>query len=243
MEKKIAILGDIHANIDALNAVLEDATAENVTDILCVGDVVGYNAAPNECMEIIKKHASLTVCGNHDHYCGFNESLEDFHPVAANVIEWTRRELTSENIEWLKKLPYSVVNKNITLVHSTLDMPERWGYVFDSIEAESHLNYQNTQICFHGHTHVPAIFKKQGMMVERIPAQNIRIELGKKYFINTGSVGQPRDGNPQASYCIFCPESKEVLFKRVVYDIAAAQTKIRAAGLPERLAARIERGQ
>jgi predicted phosphodiesterase len=243
MEKKIAILGDIHANIDALNAVLEDAAAENVTDILCVGDVVGYNAAPNECMEIIKKHASLTVCGNHDHYCGFNESLEDFHPVAANVIEWTRRELTSENIEWLKKLPYSVVNKNITLVHSTLDMPERWGYVFDSIEAESHLNYQNTQICFHGHTHVPAIFKKQGMMVERIPAQNIRIELGKKYFINTGSVGQPRDGNPLASYCIFCPESKEVLFKRVVYDIAAAQTKIRAAGLPERLAARIERGQ
>lgn len=243
MEKKIAILGDIHANIDALNAVLEDANAENVTDFLCVGDVVGYNATPNECVETIKKIASFTVCGNHDHYCAFDESLDDFHPVAANVIEWTRRELTSENIEWLKKLPYSIVNKNITLVHSTLDMPERWGYVFDSIEAESHLNYQNTQFCFHGHTHVPTIFKKQGHMVEQLPPQDIKIELGKKYFVNTGSVGQPRDGNPMSSYCIFYPESQQICFRRVAYDVSAAQSRIRAASLPERLAARLERGQ
>ncbi len=243
MGKVYAVLGDIHANIDALNAVLEDAEKQGVTDYVCVGDVVGYNAAPNECVEKIARLSAATVCGNHDHYCAYNESLEDFHPMAASVVEWTRRQLTEENAKWLHDLPYSVIYKGITLVHSTLDGPENWGYVFETIEAESHMSYQNTQVCFHGHTHVPTIFKAHGFNITQMPPQDIYVELGRKYFVNTGSVGQPRDGIPDASYCIYSPEFKKISFRRIPYDIESAQERIRKVGLPERLAQRLSVGR
>lgn len=242
MGTKIAILGDIHANIDALDAVIEDSVSQDVSSYICVGDIVGYNAAPNECVDKMKKLSIANVCGNHDHYCAHLESLEDFHPVAASVVEWTRRELTPENAEWLRQLPFTKVVKGFTMVHSTLDMPEKWGYVFDEIEADTNLSYQNTQLCFHGHTHVPTIFRKHGFGVEQLDPQTIKVELGRKYFINTGSVGQPRDGIPDASYCIYSIEDKTITFRRVKYDIHAAQEKIRKAGLPEKLALRLESG-
>lgn len=243
MDKKFAILADIHANIDALEAVVEDARFKSVTDFICVGDVVGYNASPNECVDLIRELECFTVRGNHDHYCAYDESLDDFHPMAASVVAWTRRQLIGDRAQWLRDLPLHAFHQGITLVHSTLDMPERWGYVFDSIEAEAHFCYQNTQICFHGHTHVPVIFEKHGPSVERYDPQDIHIGLGRKYFINTGSIGQPRDNDCRASYCIYDTAQREVQFHRVEYDVAAAQSKIRAAGLPERLAQRIAVGR
>lgn len=243
MEKKYAILGDIHANIDALRAVVEHARSLSVTDFVCVGDVVGYNASPNECVDLIRELDCFTVRGNHDHYCAYDESLDDFHPMAASVIAWTRRQLEGDRAQWLKALPLHAFYQGMTLVHSTLDMPERWGYVFDSIEAGAHFFYQNTQICFHGHTHVPVIFEKHGNNVERYDPQNIHIALGRKYFLNTGSVGQPRDNDSRASYCIYDVMQRAIQFHRVEYDIQATQEKIRAAGLPERLAQRIEVGR
>lgn len=243
MNGKTAVIGDIHANIDALGAVMEDARSCGVSDWLCVGDVVGYNACPNECVEAVRSLGCAVVCGNHDHYCGYDESLADFHPIAAAVVEWTRRQLSSENAAWLRSLPYSVVQHGVTLVHATLDEPERWGYVFEAVDAEPSFFYQSTQLCFHGHTHVPAVYEKRGGVVTRLPPSNVKLSLGTKHFVNVGSVGQPRDSDRRASYCIYDHASRSLEFRRVEYDIAAAQARIREAGLPERLAQRLDIGR
>ena len=243
MDKRFAIFADVHANINALKSVIDDARENAVTDFICAGDIVGYNASPNECVDFIRNLDCFTVRGNHDHYCAYDESLDDFHPIAASAIAWTREQLSEENAKWLKDLPLHAFHHGLTLVHSTLDMPERWGYVFESIEAEAHFCYQSTQLCFHGHTHVPVIFEKHSNVVtQRVPA-SFTISLGHKYFINTGSVGQPRDNDPKASYCIYDVKSRRVEFRRIEYDVEGTQKKIREAGLPERLAQRIITGR
>lgn len=243
MSGKIAVIGDIHANIDALEAVLDDARSQGVSEWLCVGDVVGYNACPNECVQAIRALGCPVVCGNHDHYCAYNESLAEFHPIAAAVVEWTRDCLAPENAVWLRSLPYSVVKKGITLVHSTLDEPERWGYVFDAVDAEPSFFYQRTQICFHGHTHVPVVFEKKGDEVLQHEPGTLKFSLGSRYFVNVGSVGQSRDGDRRASYCIYDTATRSIEFRRVLYDVEAAQERIRSVGLPERLALRLAQGR
>ncbi len=244
MEKKYAILADIHSNYEALTAVLEDARSQGVTDFLCAGDVVGYNANPSECVKIIRELGCPVVCGNHDHYCSHEAPpLDDFQPHAASVIAWTRRQLASDEIDWLANLPYTKVMSGIALVHSTMDAPERWGYVFDAFMAEANFNYQNTPICFHGHTHVPVIFEMKRDTVLRTDPVDCKLVLGSKYFVNVGSVGQPRDGDPRSSYVTYAPKTRELQFHRVVYDIETAMQKNLAAGLPERLALRLGLGK
>ncbi len=240
---RYAILGDIHANWEALTAVLADAEEHGVTKYVCVGDIVGYNASPSECMAKIRELCSVIVRGNHDHYVSHDECLEDFHPLAANVIEWTRSQLSKEEVQYLRNLKLTHVIDGFTVVHSTLDMPEKWGYVFDGLEAEANFNYQTSSVCFHGHTHVPVIYERLNRVTIRRDFTDFRTTLGMKYFINTGSVGQPRDGDPRASYIIYEPRSRQGELRRVSYDIATAQEKIRAAGLPERLAKRLEYGK
>lgn len=243
MDKKFAILGDIHSNIDALNVVLEDCRSQGVTDFLCTGDVVGYNACPRECLEIIRDLGCPVVMGNHDHYVSSVQNLEDFNPHAAAVIEWTREQLTEEEMNYLANLPFVKTTMGITLVHSTMDVPENFGYVFDHLQAEAHFTHQVTPLCFHGHTHCPMVYEKQLSAVYRIDAQDFRLPIGRKYFVNVGSVGQPRDGDPRAAYAIYEPKSRALSFRRLDYDIAAAQERIRMAGLPERLAERLEVGR
>ena len=244
MDRRFAILGDIHSNFEALHAVIQDAKAQGVTDFVCVGDIVGYNAAPAECIELVRELGMVCVRGNHDHFCQANESLGDFQPTAASVIDWTRRALSEDDARWLGELPLSrIVSGLFTVVHATLDMPANWGYVFDALEAEAHFTYQNTMLCFHGHTHVPIIFEKINGRVFRTEPLNVRIKLGVKYYINTGSVGQPRDGDPRASYVIYHAKQREVEFRRVSYDLITAAARVRRAGLPERLAHRLETGK
>lgn len=242
MEKKYAILGDVHANLEALQAVIEDARQKGVTDFVCVGDVVGYNASPSQCIKIIRDLGCITVRGNHDHYCSYAESLDDFQPLAASVIAWTRRQLSEDDVQWLHGLPYKKACSGFTLVHSTLDVPERWEYVFDTLAVEANFNYQMTALCFHGHTHVPMIYEKQREIM-RIEPCKIKLSLGKKLFINVGSVGQPRDNDPRSSYVTFNTKTKEIEFVRVAYDLETAMEKNRKAGLPERLAARLAIGR
>ncbi|MGN0853864.1 MAG: metallophosphoesterase family protein [Kiritimatiellia bacterium] len=245
MDRIYAILGDIHANIDALNVVLEDARAHGATHFVSVGDVVGYNAAPAECIRVIRDELQCPVVrGNHDHYVSYMDTnLADFHPLAAQVVEWTRSQLSAADIAWLHDLPLSKPVMGFTLVHSTLDMPDRWGYVFDNQQAETNFNYQKTQICFHGHTHVPIIYASTPAGAIRYEARDFTHESGQKIFINVGSVGQPRDGDPRASYVLFDMARRQIRFRRLAYDVAAAQARIRAAGLPERCAARLEVGR
>lgn len=243
MAKIFAILGDIHSNIDALNVVLDDCRAQGVTDFLCTGDVVGYNAAPHECLEIIRSLGCPVVKGNHDDYVSAERDLSDFHPNAAAVVTWTRDQLSDDELQWLLDLPFTEKKMGISIVHSTWDHPETFGYVFDHLQAEANFINQPTPLCFHGHTHCPMIYEKQMGGVFRIDAQEFTLPIGRKYFINVGSVGQPRDGDPRATYVIYKPMERKIVFRRLDYDIEAAQARIRAAGLPERLAERLEVGQ
>jgi len=242
MSKKYAIFGDIHGNLQALEAVYADAEDHDVNTFVCVGDIVGYNANPAECLEKVRSTCVAVVRGNHDHYVAHDECLEDFHPLAASVIDWTRRQLTKEQLQFLRNLRLSRMVDGFTIVHSTLDMPERWGYVIDVLDAEANFNYQTSSVCFHGHTHVPVVFERDGQ-VTRKSFTTYTTRLGCKCFINTGSVGQPRDGDPRASYIIYEPDRRRITLRRIPYDLSKTQEAIRAVGLPDRLAMRLEHGK
>lgn len=238
---KYALLGDIHSNWEALSAVLEDAESQGVDRYACVGDVVGYNADPGPCLDRLRDLDAITVRGNHDHYCANHDDLPGFHPLAADVINWTRDRLSADQVAFLQGLPYSHRMDGFTLVHSTLDNPEAWGYVFDKWEADANFTYQSTAVCFFGHTHVPLAFKKRAEVTFG-PYEDISITLGRKYFINVGSVGQPRDGDWRAAYATYDLATRKVEIHRLEYDVKKAQHKIRAAGLPSRLADRLASG-
>lgn len=247
--RRYAIISDIHANIEALDAVIADARSLGVNDFVCLGDVVGYNAAPSECIQRIRELGCKVVKGNHDHYCSDpSVDLDDFQPNAASVIEWTRRNITPEETRWLHDLPLTANVMGFTIVHSTLDSPAHFRYAFDRLDAADSFAYQKTRVCFHGHTHVPCIFIKQradGEEVTRMGAVSGLLEQGN-YFINVGSVGQPRDGIPKACYCIFTAEgltNLSIEFRRVDYDIESAVRRIENAGLPERLITRLYTGE
>jgi len=239
---KFAILADIHGNLEALQAVLEDARKQGCTHYACIGDVVGYGANPKECLDIIRSMGMPCVKGNHDEYCSIEEDAEGFNPLAAEAVMWTRQQLSEEDRQWLRDLRYVRMVTNFTIVHATLDAPQRWGYVFDKLAAAASFPYQNTPVCFFGHTHVPVAFVRDSM-VRGGTYSKFKIEPGKKYFINVGAVGQPRDGNPKAAYVVYDVDEGTVELRRLDYDIATAEKKIRAAGLPERLAERLAYGR
>jgi predicted phosphodiesterase len=239
---KFAIIADIHANLEALQVVLDDTREQRCTHYACVGDVVGYNANPKECLDIIRKMGMPCVKGNHDEYCSMEADLEGFNPHAAEAVEWTREHLTEDDRKWLRELKYMRLVTSFTVVHATLDSPERWGYVFDKLAAASSFAYQNTPICFFGHTHVPVAFVRD-TVVRGGTYSKFKIEAGKKYFINVGSVGQSRDGVPKATYVIYDVDEQSIELRRLDYDMAATQKKILDAGLPPRLAERLALGR
>ena len=259
---KYAVISDIHGNLEALNAVIAKAEAYRVDNYICVGDIVGYNANPAECIEIVQSlNLIANVRGNNDEYAG-NEA--DFNGVNSNALKsliWTRQQLTDAQRNWLMQLKLKeVINgENITVVHSSLDSPDAWGYVYDTYNAEDNFLYQTTQVCFCGHTHVPALFKKglsyesNTIEVSEVPEWSkiseyesevtVSVDFGFKYLVNIGSVGQPRNRDSRASFAIYDTENRTLKRVCVEYDIEAAQDKIRKAGLPEILALRLEKGR
>lgn len=239
---RIAIFGDIHANLEALRSVLADAQAQNATDYVCMGDIIGYNADPSACLEIVREMNCPTVKGNHDEVASGNHSLDQMNPTAASALQWTRDQLTPEQRNWLARLRMVRQVADFTVVHSSLDQPTVWNYVTNRFDAMANFSFQFTKVCFHGHTHVPRAFVKSNRVTE-IQADEIEIEPNLKYFINVGSVGQPRDGDWRACYAIYDIESKIIRFRRLEYDIVTTQQKILDAGLPESLAARIAEGR
>jgi len=239
---KFAIIADIHSNLEALQVVLADIKEQKCTHYACVGDVVGYGANPKECLDIIRGMNIPVVKGNHDEYCSSEDHLEGFNPHAAEAVIWTRNQLTAEDRQWLRDLKYTRMVANFTIVHATLDAPQRWGYVFDKLAAAASFPYQNTQVCFFGHTHVPVAFMRD-TAVRGGTYSKFKIDPAKKYFVNVGAVGQPRDNNPKAGYVIYDMDAGTIELRRLEYDIATTQAKIRAAGLPERLAERLEFGR
>lgn len=239
---KYAILGDIHANLEGLNAVIEETQKLGVDAYLCIGDLVGYNADPGACMDRLKElPLKGVVMGNHDDQASSDEDLVGFNQQAAFAIEWTRKNLTDEQRTYLRNLRLTMQIGKITIVHATLDSPRRWGYIFDKLSAGASFSYQFSQICFCGHSHVPLAFEKFGT-IQGGKYSEIKIQAGHKYLINVGSVGQPRDGDWRAAFVIYDTDENLVKLYRIPYDIKTAQEKILKAGLPERLALRLERG-
>ncbi|HMP81414.1 MAG TPA: metallophosphoesterase family protein [Verrucomicrobiota bacterium] len=239
---KFAIIADIHGNLEAFQVVLQDIKEQKCTHYACLGDVVGYNANPKECLDIVREMNIPCVKGNHDEYCSSEEVMEGFNPAAATAVEWTRKQLSEDDRQWLRDLKYQRMVTNFTIVHATLDGPQRWGYVFDKLAAAASFTYQMTNVCFFGHTHVPVAFMRDSM-VRGGTYSKFKVEPGKKYFVNVGAVGQPRDNNPKAAYVVYDTTEGTIELRRLDYDIGAAQKKIRAAGLPERLAERLAYGK
>jgi len=239
---KYAIIADIHANLEALQVVLEDIKAQKCTHVACLGDVVGYGANPKECLEIIRTMNIPVVKGNHDEMCSVEENMEGFNPHAAEAVLWTRQQLNDDDKKWLRELKYVRLVASFSIVHATLDMPQRWGYVFDKLAAAASFTYQNTSVCFFGHTHVPVAFIRDSV-VRGGTYSKFKVEPGRKYFVNVGSIGQPRDNNPKAAYVIYDMDEASIEMRRLDYDIPTAQQKILAAGLPARLAERLALGK
>ena len=239
---KYAIIADIHGNLEALDAVLKDTREQKCTHYACVGDVVGYGANPKECLDIIRGMGMPCVKGNHDEYCSTEDTLEGFNPHAAEAVFWTRKQLPEDDKQWLRDFKYIRLVGSFSMVHATLDGPQRWGYVFDRLAAAASFTYQNTAVCFFGHTHVPVAFIRDSV-VRGGTYSKFKVEAGRNYFVNVGSVGQPRDGNPAAAYVIYDLGEGSIELRRIMYDIPKAQEKIRAAGLPDRLADRLALGK
>jgi diadenosine tetraphosphatase ApaH/serine/threonine PP2A family protein phosphatase len=239
---RYAILGDIHANLEALSKVLNDAEQQGVTHYACTGDVVGYNADPKTCLQTIRNLKCKIVQGNHDYYTACNESMELFTPMAQKSIRWTRKQLSAFERKFLRHLPLIIDIENFTLVHSSLSNPHRWNYIFKQKAADANFRNQFNNVCFFGHTHVPLAFVK-GTNIEKGFYDTLKIRPGYQYLINVGSVGQPRDRNPKAAYAIYDLDEQTVTMRRVAYDIETTQQKVRAAGLPFRNALRLARGR
>lgn len=217
---KYAIIADVHAHLEALQAVLRDADQEGCTHSVCLGDIVGYYDKPKECVDIIREMSIPCVKGNHDEYCSTDTNLEGFNPRTAEVVRWTREQLTEDQRNWLRNLPLVETVAEFTIVHATLDAPQRWGYVFDRLAAAASFTHQNLAICFFGHTHVPVAFMRDSKGLGGGKYSKFRVEPGKQYFVNVGSVGQPRDETrkdevPKASYVTYDLAEKSIELRRV----------------------------
>ncbi len=237
---RYGIFSDIHSNLEAFDAVIAAYKDEAIDKYLCLGDIVGYAANPNECVEKIMALDVLSVAGNHDWASAGLFSLDYFNQIAKDALIWSRDNLALENRGFLGSLKLSHENDDLTLVHGTLHEPQEFYYMIDEHDAFATFDLLKTGVCFIGHTHTAEIFvkDKKGMLHYR-KDNFVKLDKADKYIINVGSVGQPRDGNPDAAYCIYDTDKKEVCIKRVKYNIDAARKKIIIAGMPRFLADRL----
>ena len=243
---RIAVVADVHSNLEAFTAVLEHAGRDGVIDsIWSLGDLVGYGPDPAACISLLQSHEHEAIIGNHDLAAIGAIGIQDFNPFAAAAARWTKTQLGLPEQVWLGGLPLvSVTAAGFTLTHGSLNDPV-WEYLVTSEAALDHLASQTTPYGFVGHTHLPHVFYDG-----RFAAQSSELEDGSaialedlRFVANPGSVGQPRDGDPRAAYALVDTVRRQVGFHRVPYDIATTQTKMRAAGLPAVLWQRLERGR
>jgi diadenosine tetraphosphatase ApaH/serine/threonine PP2A family protein phosphatase len=235
---KLALLSDIHSNLEALDAVL-DALPE-VDRIVVLGDIVGYGPEPNRVIERLQAVKARAVRGNHDQAMLDPRMVELFNPHAAAAARWTLGVITPESLRFLSALPLHGRIGRHRVVHGSPRKPYIWEYILDELQALEILVRLGARYCFFGHTHLPRIFTESG---EQVPQGSDWIELPASALVNPGSVGQPRDGNPEAAFAVVDLGLPAVRFGRVAYDIAATQAKIREAGLPEVEAARLALGR
>lgn len=241
---KYAIISDIHGNLEALDTVLAEIEKQKADSIICLGDIVGYGPNPNECVDKIKEVTEVSLAGNHDYAPLGKLDLSYFNPWARDAIRWTADELSESSIEFLLELPLKLEMNGFTIVHATPEQPAEWNYILTIGDAARNFSEFENQVCFVGHSHVPMVVSVDQEGEYLVQKENpLKIEEGLRYIINVGSVGQPRDLNPKASFAIYDHDEKTYQLLRVEYDISQTQSKIRKSGLPEFLAERLELGQ
>jgi diadenosine tetraphosphatase ApaH/serine/threonine PP2A family protein phosphatase len=242
------ILSDLHANREALDAVIGEA--QGLWDVaICCGDLVGYGADPNEVVDWVRANCALVVRGNHDRACTGLEDLEWFNPSAKAAALWTGEALTPRNVAWVRGLPKGpLALERFEVAHGSPHDEDE--YVMAGEEAATAFSYLGNRLTFFGHTHLQGGFIWNHARVEAIPgvparAQSriVEIDPACAYLVNPGSVGQPRDGDPRAAFALYDSDAGAVTYRRVPYDVPAAQRKIRAAGLPPALAERLALGR
>lgn len=238
---RVLVFSDVHSNLTALNAVLE--RERNIDAYWCLGDIVGYGPDPNECIERVRKLPNLIcVRGNHDAATIGEVDQQTFNHEAGLAITWTKRVINAESKEYLLSLPERDRYNDITIVHGSPRNPV-WDYVMDFRTALHMFTYFETRVCLVGHTHVPAIWQESAEKAPTSPVMDFyKTKIMSKTILNPGSVGQPRDHNPQASYAIFDPDEMTWELRRLDYDIADVQKRIKKSGLPWRHALRLAEG-
>ena len=231
---RVAIISDIHSNLEALNSAFETIDAQRVDDIVCLGDIVGYGANPNECLALVRSRCSLILQGNHDAAAVDLSVANQFTLNAQLSAIWTFGALLSENKDFLKNLPQMKPRGDILFSHASPFEPEEWHYVISEFDTREAFQAFGERICFIGHSHIPVIFSEHG----KVPA----VSQSGRFIVNVGSIGQPRDANPNLSFGIFDTDSWLYQNMRVGYDVDAAAEKISKAGLPRALAERLYQG-
>ena len=245
------VLSDVHGNRFGLEAALESARGE-YSQVLCLGDVVGYGAHPNECCEILRAANALCLLGNHDAAALGKISIEWFNPVATAAILWTREQLSAENRAWLETLSPLLTDEiaGFQAVHASLRQPIE-EYILDPQTAQPTFSLMTQPLCFYGHTHVAEVYRQMVQPGTRYEMQHaamtfggeVQMESGWQYLVNPGSCGQPRDGNAQARYSIFKAETRNIEVFAIDYDWRAAAQAVFDAGLPRVLGERLGQGQ
>jgi len=242
---KVAVISDIHGNRQAFEAVLEAVAASDASELWCLGDLVGYGADPDACVALASEHAAVCLAGNHDLAVTGEVSLQEFSRGAGIAVQWTREVIAPEHRDFLAELRPQGQEGPVGLYHASPRDPV-WEYVLSALLAELCLDEQPHRVCLIGHSHVPLSFvRHEGELATGEPRREgaqLDIAAGE-WLLNPGSVGQPRDGDPRASWLLLDLESLIASFQRTDYDIAGAAAAIRAARLPDSLAERLEYGQ
>ena len=242
---RFAVIADIHANLEAFRAVLQEIDRIGVEHIFSLGDIVGYNANPNECVDIIREREIVSALGNHDAaICGLEDAWF-FRAAARRAVEWTQQHLRDDNREFLRKLPEEISFDSIYLgVHGSPMSKD--DYIIDWLDAMRQLEYlegRAVDVCFFGHSHRPAIFSEKGSNHSLDTSKVHNLGADNRYFINPGAVGQPRDKDWRASFCTVDSDRMTVELHRVPYDVDACCDRLRDAGLPHELARRLRKGK
>jgi predicted phosphodiesterase len=244
---RYAIISDIHANLEALQAAVADIDSHQVDQVICLGDIVGYYPNPNECVSICRQRAYQCLRGNHDDAATGLCGIENFNPVAQAAILWTMGVMQEEAKEWLRMLPEKIlVDDHFLAVHGAPWHP--YDYIFSLDGAENAFYYMSQhhpelRICFFGHTHQKGVFYESAHTVTLMePASHYRVQPTGLYLVNPGSIGQSRDGKPGASYILYDTEAMDIEYRHVPYDLELTQRKVKLAGLPPMLADRLNMG-
>jgi diadenosine tetraphosphatase ApaH/serine/threonine PP2A family protein phosphatase len=241
---RIGIFSDVHANIEAMSAVMTAFATERIDKYVCIGDVVGYGASPNECCDLIRKNAAFTILGNHDAAVGGRMDYSYYYDAARQALDLHSRQLSAENMAWLTSLPYEVRDGDVTFCHGSPLNLEEFEYIFSLEQASKCLDIWDdlASVTFIGHSHLCKSFALTRNDVFEVVANKFAIRPDHRYIISVGSVGQPRDYDPRASYTIYDTTEKVFEFKRVAYDVEAAANKIFATELERNFGHRLFHG-